>query len=204
MQNVPLEIVFEICQYLLVNNTKEYCIFADESSPFRLTSKTYYNYLYPKLPKTSLLYGPCTSVVEMCPPLSPSERISGLRSSSPYLTVRGWTSTAKKRCARHCHCKMKKQFEIYEVWMMRTMASSLIDQLKMRKSAYSKFAVLKVPSLAFLHKFNSFLRQCGVQLSSKMTIFIPRRTAGAAEDTVIYRRNTEFYLRDRAQLLVGT
>lgn len=205
MQNIPLEIVFEICQYLLVNDRTKYCIFADESSRFRLTCKTYYNYLYPKLPKESLLYGPCMSVAKMCPLFTQSESMSGMHNPSPFLTVVDWTSTARKRCVYHCHCKKKKQFERWEVWMMRTMASSLVDQIKMRTSNYSKFAVLKVPSLAFLHKFNSFLRQCGVHLSNKMTIFVPRRSAGSTEDTVIYRRNTEFYyLRDTAQLLVGT
>lgn len=202
MQNVPLEIVFEICQYLLVNDTKEYCIFADESTPFRLTSKTYYNYLYPKLPEASLLYGPCTSVVEMCPPLRPSERISGLRSSSPYLTVRGWTSTAKKRCAYHCHCKMKYQFERYEVWMMKDMATSLIHQIKSRDSEVGNFAILKVPSFGFLEKFHQFLNQCGVITYREMSMVMTRR-AGAAESTVTYTRNMDFlFPTDSSPLMV--
>lgn len=187
MQTVPFEIVFEICQYLLVDDTKEYCIFADESTPFRLTSKTYYNYLYPKLPKAPLLYGPCTSVAEMCPPLSPGERISGLRSSSPYLTVREWTSTAKKRCVYHCHCKMNVRFERYEVWMMKDLANSLVNQIRMRKKENRKLAVLKMPSLTFLQRFNDFLRQCGVLTSSNMSIFV-NRNAPSAENTVTYHK----------------
>lgn len=195
METVPFEIVFEICQYLLVDDTKEYCIFADESTPFRLTSKTYYNYLYPKLPDAPLLYGPCTSVAEMCPPLSPSERISGLRSSSPYLTVREWTSTAKKRCAYHCHCKMKYQFERYEVWMMKDLAFSLIYQIKRRDSEVGNFAVLKVPSFGFLEKFHQFLQQCGVITDREMSMVLSR-SAGAAESTVRYTRNMDFLFRD--------
>lgn len=206
METVPFEIVFGICQYLLVDYTKEYCIFADESTPFRLTSKTYYNYLYPKLPDAPLLYGPCTSVAEMCPPLSPSERISGLRSSSPYLTVRGWTSTAKKRCAYHCHCKMKMkyQFERYEVWMMKDMANSLINQIKRRDSEVGNFAVLKVPSFGFLEKFHQFLQQCGVITDREMSMVLSR-SARAAESTVRYTRNMDFlFPTDSSPLLVAT
>lgn len=201
MQKVPFEIVFEICQYLLVDDTKEYCIFADESTPFRLTSKTYYNYLYPKLPKAPLLYGPCTSVAEMCPPLSPGERISGLRSSSPYLTVREWTSTAKKRCVYHCHCKMKHQFERYKMWMMKDMANSLINQIRRRDSEVGNFAVLKVPSFDFLGKFHQFLDQCGVITDREMAMVLSR-SAGAAESTVRYTRNMDFLFRG-TDIMVG-
>ena len=190
MQYLPLELFGEIANYLLVHDTEKYCIFADHSAALRLTCKIFYRYLYSKLPIQSILYGPCTSVEEMCPPFRTSGGV-GLRSSSPYLTVRGWTSTAKKRCTFHCHCETKHPFERYEVWMMKTLATSLITQIKLRESEFSKFAVLKMPSLEYLQTFHLFLKQCGVCISREMSVFITR-TSSPTDTSVIYQKCYDF------------
>lgn len=194
MQYAPLELIFEIAKYLYVDDGESYCIFADNSTPLRLSCRIFYRHLYSRLPKQPLLWGGCKSVAETCPPYTAAE-FPGCKSPHPYISVRGWTTTARRTCTYHCHCDQKHQFKRFDVWMMRDMASSLISQIQTRDNDIANFATLKVPSLEYLQKFSLFLHQCGVVLSRELSLYATR-SAGSAETTVIYGRNMDFLLEE--------
>lgn len=139
-----------------------------------------------------LLWGGCKSVAEMCPPYTAAELC---QTPAPYITVRGWTSTARRACAYHCHCDKKQQFTRFDVWIMRDMASSLVSQVKSRDSNASTLATLKVPSIEYLQKFSVFLRQCGILLSRDISMYATR-FGGSAETTVHYGKNIDFLFPD--------
>jgi len=90
---------------------------------------------------------------------------------------------------------MEKQFETHEVFVMRCMATSLITQIKNRSTNDHIIAELKVPNLHFLTRFHEFLRQCGVVMTTKISIFVHKVYDSPATDNtdsvVLYRKNEQ-------------